>query len=224
MKNPIVDLELRVDKLIDHRRRDWNLDLLRELFFPADFNLIISHKPVISMADHRVWMHTKSGDYSVNSGYWLANQLKHADLIREASTLPSLNGIKSQVWNLKTSHKIKLFLWRVLSGATSVAENLAHRGMEDEANLWSLAQCIDVSSLSLQNPLAREEVKWMRPPAPWLKCNIGCSWSKRNRVGGFSWVLRNDSGVVLMHSRRWRSYVALGAPVWLVDLFTEEGG
>lgn len=104
--------------------------LLNEHLFPADFNLIISKKHVISMKDYHCWIHTKSGEYTVSLGYWLANQSKHVELIREANMLPSPNGIKAHVWNLKTNHKIKLFLWRVLSGAVSVADNLAHRGMD----------------------------------------------------------------------------------------------
>lgn len=77
--------------------------------------------------------------------------------------------------------------------------------IREEASQWALAQSIDESQLSLSNHLVTEVVKWKRPPAPWLKCNVGMSWSKLNSVGGFSWVLKDDRGEVLMHSKRFFS-------------------
>lgn len=69
-------------------------------------------------------MHNKSGEYTVSFGYWLVNL---AELISEANMLPSLNEIRGHIWDLNTSQKIKLFMWRVLSGAISVADNLGHK-------------------------------------------------------------------------------------------------
>lgn len=44
--------------------------------------------------------------------------------------------------------------------------------------------------------------KWKLPHAPWLKCNIGVYWSRKHKLGGASWILRNVRGKVLLHSRR----------------------
>lgn len=48
---------------------------------------------------------------------------------------------------------------------------------------------------------------WLPPLDDEVKCNIGFSWSKRNSLAGVSWVLRDSSGRVLLHSRR--SYAAV---------------
>lgn len=43
---------------------------------------------------------------------------------------------------------------------------------------------------------------WKKPPEVWIKCNIGFSWYKRKRLLGGLWVLRDETGHVLLHSRR----------------------
>ncbi|XP_020885936.1 uncharacterized protein LOC110229659 [Arabidopsis lyrata subsp. lyrata] len=43
---------------------------------------------------------------------------------------------------------------------------------------------------------------WSPPPLNWFKCNIGISWSNRNKFAGCAWVLRDHLGKVLLHSRR----------------------
>ncbi|KAF2555893.1 hypothetical protein F2Q68_00015985 [Brassica cretica] len=46
------------------------------------------------------------------------------------------------------------------------------------------------------------ERRWMPPNRGWLKCNIGVDVDKANQRSGGSWVLRNEWGTVIMHSRR----------------------
>ncbi|KAG7583540.1 Reverse transcriptase zinc-binding domain [Arabidopsis suecica] len=48
----------------------------------------------------------------------------------------------------------------------------------------------------------RDDLGWKPPASSWFKCNIGISWSNRNKFAGCAWVLRNHLGVVLLHSRR----------------------
>lgn len=63
-------------------------------------------------------------------GYWLAYKESKPELIQGAYALPSLNGLKEHIWSLKTSFKIRSFLWRAMSGAISVAKLIAIRGMK----------------------------------------------------------------------------------------------
>lgn len=35
-----------------------------------------------------------------------------------------------------------------------------------------------------------------------VKCNVGVSWSNKTCMAGASWIVRNDQGQVLIHSRR----------------------
>ncbi|KAG7565144.1 Reverse transcriptase domain [Arabidopsis suecica] len=130
IKNPIIDLELSVSDLIDFERRDWDPQKLDEHFFPDDIIKIKRRKPVVDLDDFFVWKHNKNGDFSVKSAYWLACEINRAEIISQADVQPSINTLKAQVWKLTTDPKIKVFLWKALSGALGVTDQLQHRGMK----------------------------------------------------------------------------------------------
>ncbi|KAG7560018.1 Reverse transcriptase zinc-binding domain [Arabidopsis thaliana x Arabidopsis arenosa] len=127
-----VNLSLKVADLIDVESRKWNRELLDDLFNQRDVEIILRRNPVVKKEDFWVWMHTKSGDFSVRTGYWLAFQVNKPDLIRESNVQPSTNGLKEQVWSILTAPKIKMFLWRGLCAALPVADQVVHRGMSSD--------------------------------------------------------------------------------------------
>lgn len=97
IKNIFIDLNLRV--CIDHNSRGWDLSRLEDLFYRRDV-AIMARKHVVSKEDFWVSDHTKSGDYTVKAGNWLANQRKHHVLIQEAEAQPSINCLTEQIWAL----------------------------------------------------------------------------------------------------------------------------
>lgn len=127
--NSIFDVALKVNSLLNPRTGFWDEDVLFDLFLPQDIARIKAIKPVASQEDFFVWQFNKSGDFSVKSAYWLADQEKSMNLRLEANIQPSTLELKKQVWSLQTDPKIKVFLWKVLSGVLPVAENLNGRGM-----------------------------------------------------------------------------------------------
>ncbi|KAH0853636.1 hypothetical protein HID58_093008, partial [Brassica napus] len=44
--------------------------------------------------------------------------------------------------------------------------------------------------------------KWQKPPASFLKCNVGSSLDEGSSIAGAAWVVRDTRGIVLLHSRR----------------------
>ncbi|KAL1225411.1 putative mitochondrial protein [Cardamine amara subsp. amara] len=128
------NLNLRVSDIIDVERRGWKAEQLYHLFLPEDVQRIKKIKPVVGKEDFWTWDHTKSGEYSVKSGNWLANQNQKEDLILLADALPSLNGLKNKVWSLLTVPKIKVFIWRVLSDALPVVDLLKIRGLKGDTH------------------------------------------------------------------------------------------
>lgn len=81
--------------------------------------------------DSYVWKHSKSGSYSVRTGYKVAVEQRRSVQPKEV-TEPSINGLKKEVWKLKAPRKVKHFLWQSLSGFIASASKLkeCHCGID----------------------------------------------------------------------------------------------
>lgn len=72
-----------------------------------------------------------------------------------------------------------------------------------EAELWLLAQKHEKQKEEEEryaSPVLRKS--WKPPPTGWVKCNIGIDFDKTSSRSGGAWVLRNEKGKILIHSRR----------------------
>ncbi|KAL9856085.1 hypothetical protein AtNW77_Chr1g0012081 [Arabidopsis thaliana] len=75
--------------------------------------------------------------------------------------------------------------------------------IREDVQEWFLAQ----SHIRREDP---EENVWVDPCRPrweppsigWVKCNVGAVWSGKKKLCGGSWVVRDEQGKVLLHSRR----------------------
>ncbi|CAA7025724.1 unnamed protein product [Microthlaspi erraticum] len=76
--------------------------------------------------DKLIWAYTKSGIYSVKTGYFLASRLKE-DQIPQQVLEPSTTALKSRVWTTKTTRKIKHFMWQSIAGCLPVKNSLVNR-------------------------------------------------------------------------------------------------
>ncbi|KAF8108218.1 hypothetical protein N665_0113s0008 [Sinapis alba] len=91
MKKFLIDLNLRVKDLMLPNSHLWNMDKLNDLFYPQDIAIMIKIKPVISSEDFYCWNHTRSGEYSVRSGYWFADKVENKEAFVAGTILPSIN-------------------------------------------------------------------------------------------------------------------------------------
>ncbi|KAG2299519.1 hypothetical protein Bca52824_035991 [Brassica carinata] len=83
--------------------------------------------------DTPIWIFTKTGEYTVRSGYHLCNQLwNHLSLEQEGSKSLTEDAKKScsGIWKLNLPPKIKTFWWRILHDGLPVAENLRKRNIK----------------------------------------------------------------------------------------------
>ncbi|KAG2314484.1 hypothetical protein Bca52824_017606 [Brassica carinata] len=83
------------------------------------------------------------------------------------------------MWNLWKRRNEVVFEGRCLNALEMVQK------ASKEADEWSAAQA-----------------KWTPPEPDWVMCNVGMEFAKSKNLVGGAWVLRNERGVVLCHSRR----------------------
>ncbi|KAG7584349.1 Ribonuclease H-like superfamily [Arabidopsis suecica] len=124
----ITDPSLKVNQLIDSRSNFWNMNLLAELFDPEDVALISALPLGVSTKEDTLgWHFTKSGNYTVKSGYHTA-RIETSDANLKFFG-PDIKSLKVYAWKVKCPPKLRHFLWQILSGCVPVTENLRKRGI-----------------------------------------------------------------------------------------------
>ncbi|KAG7569023.1 Reverse transcriptase domain [Arabidopsis thaliana x Arabidopsis arenosa] len=116
-----------VNTLIDFGSKQWKMDRLRELFPPEEITLILGIKPSrIVSSDGYCWIMTKSGNYTVKSGYEVARSISRP-VCDHPFQGPSVTALKAQAWKLKTTRKLKHFVWQCVTGCLASSQRLFYR-------------------------------------------------------------------------------------------------
>ena len=118
--------DMTVRDLLQADTAEWNVSEIRSHLpqYEADIRLI--QPSSLNMEDTIVWLPEKTGCYSTKSGYAMA---KLADGNRTQQAGNSSFNWKACVWNVETSPKLKIFLWKLANRALPVGEALARRGI-----------------------------------------------------------------------------------------------
>lgn len=101
--------------------------MLEEFVNAADIPVISSLRiSRTSRPDSFCWDHSKSGLYTVRSGY----EVSHGMRTRANSPAvlePSTTALKNAVWKIKAPRKLKHFLWQAVTGSIATAQQLKER-------------------------------------------------------------------------------------------------
>ncbi|KAG7532893.1 Endonuclease/exonuclease/phosphatase [Arabidopsis thaliana x Arabidopsis arenosa] len=156
-KQRLVDIKLKVSHLIDPFSRNWNLNMLRDLFPWKDIRSILNQRPVTSREDSVCWSYSTDGLYSVKSGYEFISRKIHHKLFKDSEFEPSFNPLFTKIWSLHTAPKIKIFLWKILNGAVAVEDRLRTRGIKiADGCLMCEEDQETINHILFQCPLARQ--------------------------------------------------------------------
>ncbi|KAK4382091.1 putative mitochondrial protein [Sesamum angolense] len=114
-----------VHDLISEDLHDWNVEMIRAMFWPEDRDLILQTPlSLVGSVDLLVWHYSKNGIFSVRSAYHLA-------LSMSVKASSSGTGWPSQlwhkVWQAPAPNKVKLFIWPTIRNILPTASNLQRR-------------------------------------------------------------------------------------------------
>ena len=106
--------EWRVSDLIDCRTNSWDCEEVMSKFQRSDAEAILQ----IPLSRRQVpdvifWLHTKSGEYTVKSGYHTARLISKQKADKGENSGGVIGGsVWVKLWKLKIPTKIKVFGWR----------------------------------------------------------------------------------------------------------------
>lgn len=149
--------DMRVSELLSSNGREWNYEKLEGMFTEETKDKIMEIRPAgKNNKDTYVWDYTKTGHYTVKSGYWVQTSIVSVDKEQSEVLQPSLDSFYQQVWKLQSSPKIKHFLWRCLNNALPVAANMVYRHIgKDKRCSRCDGEAESVNHLLFQCPYAR---------------------------------------------------------------------
>ncbi|KAL2944065.1 hypothetical protein RDABS01_032412 [Bienertia sinuspersici] len=120
----------KVSDLIDNGY--WNREMIHECFSPWEAEQIMKI-PVSKYAleDRWAWKHTKNGDFTVRSAYFVELKARSNQEASTSNDKPSV--LWQNVWTTNTPPKMRNLGWKALHDVVPVRGNLARRGMEIDA-------------------------------------------------------------------------------------------
>jgi len=127
-----LDIEATVHELIDHQRRCWHAQLIRQCFNPLQAEEILNlplHQDEVE--DTLIWDSTPSGVFTVRSATMLARRVEmQQQLNNEASCSGDFNGRWARIWTALATPRAKNLCWRACRDALPTCVNLYKRGVE----------------------------------------------------------------------------------------------
>lgn len=120
--------------------RQWDVEMLHELFSPRDVDEIMTI-PLwsVALADKCIWYFSKEREYTVRSGYKLVME-RLVD-----STHLHVPGEWRKFWRLKFPPKVRNFAWRLARGVVPNRHMLWARGMDVETSCCFCPHCMESS-------------------------------------------------------------------------------
>lgn len=148
-----------------------DLFLLYNLFHYEDAQRIMRLRPSITGSDDRLyWRYSKTGSYTVKSGYHLQSQIdseqerlsdtaqsNQLSQVSSSSLIQSRNQLLQKLWRCNIPPKIKNFWWKLIHNSLPVADNLRRRGCKVPVDCQTCGENAEsIIHMLVKCPVARE--------------------------------------------------------------------
>ncbi|KAF2536015.1 hypothetical protein F2Q68_00020587 [Brassica cretica] len=120
-------------------------------------------------------------------------------LLEKSKKFPKNLNVNSFPW-------ILWHLWKARNGLTF--ERIQYSSVsvvtraKEEANVWFEVNFPGAEVSQIPHTIRDNFVSWSKHPTGFLKCNVGISWVSRHVNCGVAWILRDNKGKAILHSRR----------------------
>ena len=159
--------ELTVADLMVSGGNQWNRERIQAILPEYEGRILSIKQSVTGAPDKLVWLGTKTGEYSVKSGYYTAVE---EDVDRADEFIVQDFNWTKNVWNMDCAPKVKLFAWKVLKGALPVGERLVERHVPIDPQCKRCGCTESITHLLFHCPFARKV--WRLAP---LDKDVECS-------------------------------------------------
>ncbi|KAL3846296.1 hypothetical protein ACJIZ3_003699 [Penstemon smallii] len=216
-----LPFDSKVNLLIDPNLGDWNQELIEEIFWPEEVELILKI-PLGSLQneDTQIWHYTSTGQFSVRSAYHLALRTKRE---LESGADSSMSSASEQrwiwLWRERIPNKIKIFMWRAMKNLIPVAAILLQRhipvdnfcpvcGCDEETSLHTLLLCPYARQVwALSNIPAEVYIVLGGSVSDWVeKLRTKLGSGERNLCWIISWTLWNNRNKIRVGEERFQPH------------------
>lgn len=119
-----------VNQLMLPNSKEWNEQLIRQIFYPFDADEICKIKiPTAEVGDQIAWHYETNGVFSVKSAYKLAASMEQQSRHTPTSSSrdPGDRSIWDIIWKAKIPEKVKIFCWRIATNTLATKKNKFRR-------------------------------------------------------------------------------------------------
>lgn len=130
----VLHEDARVANLVDLESRWWNTQLVNDVFYEVDAQLVLSLPvSVENCEDQLAWKCTSLEKFTVESAYNLQQHLKIMSR-GESSSVSTHGFLWKKIWSLSIPNIVKIFLWRECIGSL-----LTFLSCPPAKDVWKLA-------------------------------------------------------------------------------------
>ncbi|KAL3516731.1 hypothetical protein ACH5RR_023633 [Cinchona calisaya] len=122
----------KVIELIYLETQKWNEELVKDIFWEEEANIILSILLSSRLTSNQwVWHYSKNGKFSMKSCYHavMGLDLLELDNIDAGSSSLGPNVAWKKIWSLNVPNKCKITLWRMCNNSLPTLDNLMRRGV-----------------------------------------------------------------------------------------------
>ncbi|CAL9217653.1 unnamed protein product [Arabidopsis halleri] len=124
---PAHTQDCMVSELISPESLDWDREKVRQTFPELEQEILGLRLSSLGAVDAYAWLPSKTGTYTAKSGYYEYLKAEVEPTQNQCQEENKGFNWSKEIWNIKSTPKMKFLLWKAMRGALPLGENLKAR-------------------------------------------------------------------------------------------------